>query len=329
MKKKKLLCGKRVGSLLMMVIVAFLSVSVVLPASVEGANSKELTKKDFVYSYKENGKKKTCDVYKSIESSKQNDPTWGYYYAFIKIGSDEKKASKDDYKTYRGIKIGSNYKNVIKKYGKANKIKHNKKSQLGRWVCCDNTIYVKDLSYYVRYDMKSTNYSIVFFFDKSNKVIDVYYFYSINEFGKNSTADEETRIDFFDVPRGEKITKSYFRGKTIYEIPGKSLTTGVIRNRIAGEGSYYLVDENGNDIATTDAENALYTSSGENVYDVLVNADWYHKDTFWQDNPKRLSKAVIRKYLDNPNSYQFLLADRCYFDDKNHTVRKYFRFKIK
>lgn len=177
--------------------------------------------------------------------------------------------------------------------------------------------------------MKSTNYSIVFFFDKSNKVIDVYYFYLINKVGRDLHADEETRIDFFDVPEGEKITKSYFRGKTIYEIPGKSLTTGVIRNRIAGPGSYYLVDENGNDIATTDAQDELYISSGENVYDVLVNADWYHKDTFWQDNPKQLSKAVIRKYLDNPNSYQFLLADRCYFDDKNHTVRKYFRFKIK
>ena len=123
MKKKKLLCGKRVGSLLMMVIVAFLSVSVVLPASVEGANSKELTKKDFVYSYKENGKKKTCDVYKSIESSlKKTDSTW-YYYAFFKSDSDEEKSSTDDFKTYRGISLGSNYKNVIKKYGKANKIK--------------------------------------------------------------------------------------------------------------------------------------------------------------------------------------------------------------
>lgn len=327
---KKFKCSKVIVSLIMMIVVTISSVIVSPQTNVEGATAKALTTKDFVYSYKEKGKTFKVDVYAEIEKKlDENDSTW-YYYCFALDDSNGKNSTTKDFKTYRGIKLNDSYNKVVKKYGKAKKIKYNKKSQFGRWIGCDDFIYVKDLSYYIRYNLKNTKYSINFFFDKSNKLIDVYYFYNVGKVGEYLDADEESKIDFFDVPTGEKITKTYYKGKTVYEIPKKSLTTGVTKDRYQGDAPYILFDKNGKVVAISEVTAGLYITSGKSVYDVLLEVKWYTKAF---EKGKRVSKEKIKKYLDNPDSYAFISSTRVWNDNKPneeyHPVSNYFRFKLK
>lgn len=319
---KKIKGSKVLLAILLMVVVTISSVVVVPPIRVSAATPKALTKKDFVYTYKENGKKKTIDTYAVLQKDVKADSDTGYYMAFYRIDESESESvKKTDFTTNRGIRLGSRYSDVVNKYGKAKKNKYRQKDGFSRWIAYDANTYVKNLSYYVVYDLKNTKYSIVFFFDKSNEVIDVFYLYDIECF--DTEIWEKTKMNYFNSQTQKKISKSYYKGKTIFEIPKDAIFKPDKKEikSIAVE-EYRIYDKNGNLIALSGAESSV----GKTVYEDLIQKRVWVTDYSYETS---ISKDKIKKYLKNPDKYCYIVAYTLEEDRNGLIGQTFYRFKLK
>ena len=267
----------------------------ILVPSTNASAAKALSKSDFVY--KMNGKKNFYKV--SNGKDKWGNKYTTYYTCLYKI-TDKSGYSTGNIKkisTNRNIKWGSSASTIIKKYGKATKVKYSKKDTFHK--CLKYYITTIDTSAwksYLEYTYKEgdNEYKIRFYLNKKNKVTAVAYLKNLSEF--YSYPDKEVNAGLtFKAPSGKKVTKKTIGGKKVYIVP-KGTTVYCDESKANISWLDYSVEQYGVDGKKTAASDLEGFSFGKEykIEDVLANCyKWNQKkdtSTGKKINIKKLGK---------------------------------------
>lgn len=219
-------------------ILAFALLISVIPAQTVSAKPAKMSAKDF--SYKSGG-----ETY-YLDDTGDEDGT-------LRLMYDKK------FKTYRGIKVGSWWNTVKKKYGNTSKKKLGS-DKFTKYIKVYKDYYgYTDLStskwkYYADYKYKSSwgsDQRLRFYMDKNNKVVCIAYIEDIKFFKLSS---KKMYVGFkFKAPKGKKITTKKIKGKTVQILP-KNSTISVNKKKTGDFGTMaviYQIDSKGKTYSMT------------------------------------------------------------------------------
>ncbi|MBE5933392.1 MAG: hypothetical protein E7263_08240 [Lachnospiraceae bacterium] len=263
-----------------------------------------------------------------------------YFHSYEKDSAGKEKDEK--YVFARGIKLGDSAAKVKKKYGSAKKKNCKENSKVWNWMNCYDKMNIADLSYYYEYKLSGTKYTIRFFFNKKNKLIDVIFANNV----KMVTDIVQAKEPNLQLPADTEITTSTYQGHLIYEIPRESICS----SELAGEiNSLYLIGKDGLPYAVNRGcyrvdykfdNPSSEDSSGRTIMQALAYNEFPNEASGWvKYNEKKefgwgkvLNFSKISKMVDDSDSYRFFKQINYLNNKKNGTFNCTYdiiRFRIK
>lgn len=217
------------------------------------------------------------------------------------------------------MKIGSTEAYVRRQYGKASKVKINKKEKFYKIMKYESLgTDISACNSYLEYNYKkgSDKYKIRFYLNKKNKVTGIIYLKNLQEFDNYPNKEMNPGLKF-QAPKGKKVTTKTINGKKVYMIPRG---TKIKLKSVSGQMTAVMYDVYGKGKGYTD----LYASAEE-----IKKGESYDLEKLINNSDMTtINTKKLGKYL-----YIALCRDNCEYDDNGNIKRSkapaiyYFKFK--